>query len=75
MQDVVDPFKAFARKIAAQFTPEDISAVHYLANIPERVQGKLTTGVALINYLTNSRYCLLRSYLHCTTDVSSHGGD
>jgi len=54
-KDVVDPFKAFARKIAAQFTPEDISAVHYLANIPERVQSKLSTGVSLINYLTNSR--------------------
>ena len=53
---MVDPFKAFARKIATQFTPEDISAVHYLANIPERIQGKLNTGVALINYLTNNRY-------------------
>ena len=55
----MDPFKAFARKIAAQFTPEDISAVHYLANIPERVQSKLSTGVALINYLTNSRLVIL----------------
>ena len=59
----MDPFKAFARKIAAQFTPEDISAVHYLANIPERVQSKLSTGVALINYLTNSRFVSRVTYL------------
>ena len=52
----MDPFKAFARKIASQFTVEDISAVHYLANIPERMQARLSTGVALINYLTNNRY-------------------
>lgn len=65
---MVDPFKAFARKIAAQFTPEDISAVHYLANIPERVQGKLTTGVSLINYLTNTRSVLIL-YNYSSSDM------
>ena len=56
-QDVVDPFKSFARKIATQFTAEDISAIHYLANIPQRVQAQLDSGVAVMNYLTNNRYC------------------